>query len=154
MSRCDEWQTLPMLHWHCCVLSQEECIWFRGGYKWFLTAFPCQPKHLLRLYMGCSEARCKGHGQASFTKVASCNYLNMQNLAGTVEACPGNAEEFQSPLSNWLLHSSQVTNFSTSWRCVTDCHIYCPCLPIISLCLFWMENATLCQQFSALMEIL
>lgn len=123
MCRCDGWQTLPNLHWHCCVLSQEECIWFRGGYKWFLTAFPCQPKHLLGLYLGCSEARCEGYGQASFTKVASCNDLNIQNLASTVEACPGNAEEFQSPPSSWLLHSCQVTNSSTSWRSVADCHL-------------------------------
>lgn len=45
--------------------------------------------------MGCLEARCEGYGQANFTKVTSCNDLNIQNLAGTVEACPGNAEEFQ-----------------------------------------------------------
>lgn len=60
-----------------------------------LNSFPLPAKTFTRAIYGILGGQMRGYGL-----VRSCNDLNIQNMASRVKACPGNAEEFQSPLSS------------------------------------------------------
>lgn len=118
-----------------------------------MSSHSCQPKHLHRLYLGCSEGKREGIWLCLLQHFLP---LVMSLTCSRHKAADVNrrADSFQSLAFNclamdwgdWKVNSLIATLSSGDKLCTRNVGIYCSSQPTISTCLFWMGNGSSCQR--------